>query len=160
MKMSSFNSFEENVCVNLPNKWELGSGRVRVPCWLSGILGYVGYFRVFWYLREYPKYMVIPDILCCRIPSDFQNWIGSGIYKNVGYWEPAGPFPWVNFWRICVLDRGANWHLRCFGPPPIKTKPPSKLEARPDEWISWKNSSGWLVGFFHFDTETYFSALL
>ena len=112
---------------------KLGSGQVRKPYWLLGILGYVGYFRVFWYLREYPKYLVIPDILCYRIPEDFQNWIGSGIYKNVGYWVPVGPFPWVNFWRICVLDRGANWHLRCFGPPPMKTKPPSKLEARPDE---------------------------
>ena len=69
---------------------KLRSGRVRVPSWLLGILGYVGYFRVFWYLREYPKYLV---------------------YKSVGYWVPVGPFPWVNFWRICVLDRGANWHL-------------------------------------------------
>ena len=29
---------------------KLGSRRVRVPYWLLGILGYVGYFCVFWYL--------------------------------------------------------------------------------------------------------------
>ena len=65
-----------------------------------------------------------------------------GIYKNVGYWVPVGPFPWVNFWRICVLDRGANWHLRCFGPPPMKTTEQTGGSPR---WIIFMEKQLWLA---------------